>query len=116
MPYYFGDSFALDDKGKPLVPDSLIQKMNKENGLRTQSWSDFQLEHLLDNIVAIAELSTRGAKMHGYTKVPEFAEVLGRTGLMVNLSLIPAGSTGLDENGNLIYSSTEGMPIKTALA
>lgn len=105
-PYYFGDA--------SMVSQSLIDEMNKENGLRTQSWSDFQLEHLLDQISAIADLSTRGAKMHGYTKVPEFVEVNGHTGLMINNSLIPEGRTGMDENGNLIFSPTEGMPIETA--
>ena len=108
VPYYFGDSQGY-------VSDELIKMMNEENGLRTQSWSDMQLEHILDNITAIAELSTRGAKMHGYTKVPEFVEVLGRTGLMANLSLIPEGKTGLDPNGELIFSPTEGMRIEDAL-
>lgn len=106
--YYWGDSEGW-------ATDALVKKMNQENGLRTQSWSDMQLEHLLDNIVAICELATKKAKMHGYTKVPEFVEVLGRTGLMINMSLIPEGRTGLDRNGNLIFSSTEGMPIETAM-
>lgn len=106
--YYWGDSDGW-------ATDALVKKMNQENGLRTQSWSDMQLEHLLDNIVAICELATKKAKMHGYTKVPEFVEVLGRTGLMINMSLIPEGRTGLDRNGNLIFSSTEGMPIETAM-
>lgn len=99
--YYYGDADS--------VSDGLIRKMNKENGLRTQSWSDFQMFHLLDTITSIAELSVRGAKMHGYTKVPEFVYAVGNTGLMINLSLIPDGTTGMDSYGNLAYSGTEGM-------
>lgn len=107
VPYYFGDTAGW-------ATPALVDKMNKENGLRTQSWSDFQLEHLLDNITAIADLATKHAKMHGYTKVPEFVMVLGRTGMMINMSLIPEGQTGFDANGNLAYSSTEGMDIGVA--
>lgn len=93
------------------ISDGLIAKMNAENGLRTQSWSDFQVIHLLDYISAIIELSTRGAKMQSYTKVPDFVNLMGDTGVMINLSLIPKGF-----DGTLNYDPIEGMPIETALA
>ena len=77
------------------VSDTLINKMNEESGFRHQSWSDFEVFHLLDDIASIIELSTRHAKMHAYTKVPNMVITNGRTGLMMNMSLIPAGKTGL---------------------
>ena len=101
--WWVGDSKSISDK--------LIEKMNKENGLRTQSWSDFQVIHLLDYISAIIELSTRGAKMQSYTKVPDFVKLMGDTGVMINLSLIPKGF-----DGTLNYDPIEGMPIEEALA
>lgn len=101
--WWAGDSKSISDK--------LIEKMNKENGLRTQSWSDFQVIHLLDYISAIIELSTRGAKMQSYTKVPDFVKLMGDTGVMINLSLIPKGF-----DGTLNYDPIEGMPIEEALA
>ena len=107
MPYYYGDA---DE-----ITQALIDKMNAESGLRTQSWSDFTTTHMLDYIIAISELSMKGAKMQAYTKVPNFVHFMGETGVMINLSLIPKGQSGFDANGNLVFSNTEGMPFNTAL-
>ena len=106
VPYYYGDSKS--------VSDALIEAMNAENGLRHQSWSDFEIVHLLDNIAAVIELSVRKAKMHAYTKVPDFVKVNGKTGIMINLSLIPAGKTGI-KDGKLDFSPTEGMDYAVAV-
>ena len=106
VPYYYGDSKS--------VSDALIEAMNAENGLRHQSWSDFEIVHLLDNIAAVIELSVRKAKMHAYTKVPDFVKVNGNTGIMINLSLIPAGKTGI-KDGKLDFSPTEGMDYQVAV-
>ena len=93
------------------IGDVLIANMNKENGLRSQSWSDFQVIHILDYIAATIELATREAKEQAYTKVPDFAELMGKTGVMINLSLIPTAKF----NGKLEYDSVEGMAYKRAL-
>lgn len=98
-PYYFGDSRELTKK--------FIQKMNDQGtGIRHQSWSDFQLSHMLDTVVALADLSTRGAKMHAYTKVGDMIRIFGKSGTMFNMSLIPDAKNG--------FSPTEGMDIKEA--
>ena len=93
------------------IGDTLIANMNAENGLRSQSWSDFQVIHLLDYIAATIELSTRKAKMQSYTKVPDFVELMGNTGEMINLSLIPTRNF----NGTLDFDGVEGMAFKEAL-
>lgn len=93
------------------IGDVLIATMNKENGLRSQSWSDFQVIHILDYIAATIELATREAKEQAYTKVPDFAELMGKTGVMINLSLIPTAKF----NGKLEYDGVEGMAYKRAL-
>ena len=46
--------------------------------------------------------------------MPNFAWVFGDTGIKINLSLLAEGS-GLDENGNLIFSSSEGMDFEEAM-
>ena len=46
--------------------------------------------------------------------MPNFAYLLGNTGLKINLSLISKGD-GVDENGNLIYDDVEGMPLAEAV-
>lgn len=96
-PFYAGDSQTISD--------GLIESMNAENGLRSQSWSDFQVIHVLDYMAAIIEFSTRKAKMQSYTKVPDFVKLMGNTGMMINLSLIPSDYDGK----NLAFDPVEGM-------
>lgn len=93
------------------IGDTLIANMNRENGLRSQSWSDFQVIHLLDYIAATIELSTRNAKEQAYSKVPDYIELMGNTGVMLNMSLIPMAKF----NGKLEYDGVEGMAYKKAL-
>lgn len=104
VPYYRGDIYS--------VSQALIEEMNEESGFRHQSWSDFETIHLLDDIAAVIEMSTRRAKMHTYTKVPNMVRVNGLTNMMINMSLIPAGDTGLNQNGELDFDPVEGMPYE----
>lgn len=103
-PWKAGDSKAISD--------DLIEKMNEENGLRSQSWSDFQTYHILDYIGAIVELSTRNAKMQSYTKVPAYVKLMGETGMMINMSLIPEAKF----DGTLRYDNVEGFIHAEAIA
>ena len=93
------------------IGDVLIANMNKENGLRTQSWSDFQVIHILDYIASTIELATRNTKAQAYSKVPDYVELMGLTGVMINMSLIPTATF----NGTLNYDSVEGIDYKRAL-
>ena len=92
------------------IGDTLIEQMNAENGLRTQSWSDFQVKHLMDYIAATIEMSTRNAKQHAYTKVLDYVKLMGNTGVMINMSLIPTR----EFNGKLEYDDVEGIKHKEA--
>ena len=91
-----------------------VEAMNKKSGLRWQSWSDFEVPHLMDAMQAILDMHMAGLMGHAYTKVPDFVLAMGKTGLMVNMSLIPKG-TGLASDGTLIFDSKEGMPFDIAL-
>lgn len=91
------------------LTDGDIAKFNARSGMRWQSWSDFELPHLIDAMQAIGHMAARKMKGHTYTKVVEMVRALGHTGMMINMSLIPIGSTGLDEHGNLVFSPVEGM-------
>ena len=91
-----------------------VEKIVEIGGLRVQSFSDFETPHLIDMMQAVTDMAGKGLTSQAYTKVPNFAAVFGGTGIKINLSLIADG-TGLDENGNLVYSSYEGMDIKRAL-
>ena len=82
--------------------------MNESGGLRLQSFSDFEVAHLIDMMQVVMDMSQAGLYSQAYTKVPAFAEVFGDTGVKINLSLIAKGS-GLDANGNLIFDDVEGI-------
>lgn len=89
-----------------------VVEKNKNGGLRLQSFSDFEIVHLIDMMQVIMDMSRVGLAGQAYTKVPDFALAFGKTGLKINLSLI---AKGVDENGKLIFDDVEGMPIDTAI-
>lgn len=84
---------------------------NDHGGFRLQSFSDFEIVHLIDCMQVITDMSMVGLYGQAYTKVPEFAEALGYTGLKINCSLI---AKGVDESGKLILDDVEGMKAETA--
>lgn len=87
---------------------SAVAARNAAGGLRLQSFSDFEVPHLIDMMQIATDMSRVGLMSQAYTKVPNFAAVFGDTGIKINLSLI-AKDTGLDKNGNLIFDDVEGI-------
>lgn len=57
------------------------------------------------------ELATRNAKEQAYTKVPDYVELMGNTGVMINLSLVPTATF----DGTLKYDGVEGMNYDKAI-
>jgi hypothetical protein len=92
---------------------SAVNSRNAHGGLRLQSFSDFEVPHMIDMMQVIMDMARVGLKSQAYTKVPAFAEVFGGTGVKINLSLIAKGS-GLDANGNLVFDDIEGINHKEA--
>lgn len=92
---------------------SKVEEKNRNGGLRIQSFSDFEIIHLLDSMQVIMDMSRVGLAGQAYTKVPDFAWALGDTGLKINLSLI---AKGVDSRGRLILDETEGMAEADAMA
>ena len=90
-----------------------VQKMNRASGLRWQSWSDFEVVHLLDGMEAIGDMAMVGLAGQAYTKEFEFVDVFGGTGMAINMSLIPKGD-GLYK-GNLIFNKNESFPWDKAM-
>ena len=114
-PYYKGDLMRATSGGKKLVTEAMLLQLNEESGSRMQSWSDFEVLHLLDLMSAVMDLALNKAKAHCYTKVPDLVRVAGKTGVMYNMSLIPAGDTGLNAEGKLdasCYDPHEGIPFE----
>ena len=92
--------------------DDNVEEKNLNGGIRLQSFSDFEIVHLIDTMQIIMDMSRVGLAGQAYTKVPDFAWALGDTGLKINLSLI---AKGVDANGKLIFDDVEGMPIDKAV-
>ena len=88
-----------------------VADKNLNGGLRIQSFSDFEIVHMIDMMQVIMDMSEAGLAGQAYTKVPEFADSFGRTGLKINCSLI---TKGVDENGKLIFDDREGMKHERA--
>lgn len=92
-----------------------VSRRNSHGGLRIQSFSDFEVPHLIDMMQAVYDMASIGLKGQAYTKVPSFARAMGQTGIKINLSLIAKGD-GVDANGKLIFDDVEGMPSSEAFA
>lgn len=89
-----------------------VDEKNANGGLRLQSFSDFEIIHLIDSMQVIMDMSRVGLAGQAYTKVPDFAWALGDTGLKINLSLIAKGV----KNGKLVLDEVEGMAEADAMA
>ena len=92
--------------------DGNVEDKNLNGGIRLQSFSDFEIVHLIDTMQIIMDMSRVGLAGQAYTKVPDFAWALGDTGLKINLSLI---AKGVDADGKLVFDDIEGMPIGEAM-
>lgn len=92
--------------------DNKVDEKNKNGGIRLQSFSDFEIVHLIDTMQIIMDMARVGLAGQAYTKVPDFAWALGDTGLKINLSLI---AKSVDQNGKLIFDDVEGMRLEDAM-
>ena len=91
-----------------------INYLKRIGGLRIQSFSDFEVVHMLDMMQAVMDMKAVGLTAQAYTKVPEFAWIFGPTGIKINLSLKGQG-VGVDHHGNLIMDNDEGIDFDEAM-
>ena len=92
-----------------------VAYLKKIGGLRIQSFSDFEVVHMLDMMQAVMDMKAVGLTAQAYTKVPAFAWIFGPTGIKINVSLLGKG-VGVDHHGNLVMDDDEGMPYEEAMA
>ena len=86
--------------------DSSVAEKNKNGGMRINSFSDFEVVHLIDMMQVIMDMANVGLSGQAYTKVKQFIQALGPTGLKINASMI---AKGVDGNGRIIFDEVEGM-------
>lgn len=108
-------SVRTDYKGEILVAfadGSSVEIKNNNGGIRFNSFSDFEIIHALDCMQVITDMARVGLNGQAYTKVKEFAESFGSTGLKINLSLV---AKDVDANGKLIMDEVNGMKYAEAM-
>lgn len=108
-------SVRTDYKGEILrdfKDTSTVAEKNKNGGVRFNSFSDFEIIHAIDCMQVLTDMSRVGLNGQAYTKVKEFAEAFGNTGLKINLSLV---AKGVDTNGKLVMDETNGMNYAEAM-
>ena len=93
----------------------------KVGGVRIQSFSDYVPHMVFDYIQMVADLAAGKFPAHAYTKEELFAKMFGRTGIKINLSLVPAVAedgvaAGLDKDGNYVWQENETFPFDEAIA
>lgn len=93
------------------LPQALLDELNGYAGLRFFSSSDFQGEHVADLMQAVNDMAVRGAKGHVYSKVPEFVEIFGGTGLKMQTSIFAK-----EEGGQIVEDNWQGMEWDKAQA
>lgn len=108
-------SVRTDYKGEILrdfKDTTTVAEKNTNGGVRFNSFSDFEIIHALDAMQVITDMSRVGLNGQAYTKVKEFAEAFGNTGLKINLSLV---AKDVDADGKLILDETNGMKYAEAM-
>lgn len=105
---YNGDILkAFQDK-----EHTIIEK-NLHGGIRFNSFSDFEIVHMIDCMQAIMDMSRVGLAGFGYTKQKAFAQIFGKTGLKIDMSCVAKGVT--QDGKHIIFDDVEGMNHKDAL-
>lgn len=94
---------------------SRARAQNLIGGQRYQSTSDFRYDYALDYLQSFFELQAIGGNIQTYTKIIEYADMIGSMGGDANVSVMPL-NRGYDEDGNLIFSPVTGVPIEAARA
>ena len=110
------ESYAPIDGQILKMSQKKVDGYNSRRFFRFQSWSDLEVPHVLDLMKAASETDVQKLATYGYTKVPDYVDVMGPTDQFINQSTMPAGKTGLDKAGNLIFDDVEGMPHQIAFA
>lgn len=87
----------------PYLNDILMnQQMKPEQaykvgGVRIQSFSDFMANMVFDYVQMVGELQAKKLPAHAYTKESSFVALFGKTGIKINMSLVPKATTMTQE-------------------
>ena len=86
------------------MPQSTINTLNKEYGLRFYSFSEYSPAFIIENMQMIRDAAIRGLRGLAYTKEIDFAKIFAPTGININISVFGRR----DANGNMIADTRQG--------
>lgn len=114
----FGDVQYLNDIAKTRWG---LKKAYSVGGVRIQSFSDYVPRMVFDYIQMVSELAAKKLPAHAYTKEKLFVMQFGKTGIKINMSLVPGVAKGgiapgLDEKGNYVWQEGETFDYEDAIA
>lgn len=92
------------------IPQSKLDYLARRAGLRFQSTSDFQAEHLVDFMQVVADASILQVPGHIYTKVPELVKIIGNTRMKICTSIFAK----TNPDGTVVEDEWMGMGWKDA--
>lgn len=110
---YDGDILKAFSDKSATKDGKTIEYKNLRGGIRFNSFSDFEVVHMIDAMQAILDMSRIGLAGFGYTKQKGFAEVFGNTGLKINLSCVAKGVSA--DGMHIVFDDYEGMNSKDAI-
>ena len=84
------------------------KKAYEVGGVRVQSFSDYIPRLVFDYLQMTADLTAKKLPAHAYSKEDIFVMQFGKTGIKINMSLVPAVAkdgiaAGLDKDGNYVW-------------
>ena len=87
-------------------------------GFRAQSYSDFNINLVMEYVQMFGEAALKEMPSQLYSKVPMETMLFGLTGAKQNMSMIPAVKkgfpAGLDESGNYLWDAKQSFPWELA--
>lgn len=102
--------------GEILASSWTPEKAFEVGGVRIQSFSDYIGYMFFDYVQTVAELEAKGLPVHGYTKEADFVRIFGKTGIKINMSLVPKVDITDEERERYdSYLNKDGSPMKTVL-
>lgn len=102
--------------GEILASSWTPEKAFEVGGVRIQSFSDYIGYMFFDYVQTVAELEAKGLPVHGYTKEADFVRIFGKTGIKINMSLVPKVDITDEERERYdSYLKSDGDVKKTVL-
>ncbi|MHC4302535.1 MAG: hypothetical protein ACYS7Y_35190, partial [Planctomycetota bacterium] len=96
-----------------------LAKANRMGGVRMNSQSDFRPWYVIDTMQFLAAVQSINSSAHVFTRVPEFIEIFGDTGVKFNMSMEfardPDGTIMRDADGRAMFNDMNGMPTARAM-